>query len=73
MLDVLLHLDFEPRRQVANDIQANMVASHMRIVYSVPASREYLRSGYPSEPILAEAAMRQMHYFQSREGYRCDG
>lgn len=28
----------------------------MRLAYSVPTSREYMRSGYSSEPILAEAA-----------------
>lgn len=34
--------------------QADMVASHFRIAYSVPVHREYLRSGYSSEPLLAE-------------------
>jgi hypothetical protein len=36
--------------------QGKMVAGRMRIAYSVPKHREYMRSGYPSEPILAEAA-----------------
>lgn len=33
-----------------------MVESNMRMVYSVPTHREYMRSGTPSEPILAAAA-----------------
>jgi hypothetical protein len=38
----------------------------LTIAFSVPKHREYLRSGYPSasEPILAEAAARQMDQFQ---------
>lgn len=32
----------------------------MRVAFSVPAHREYMRSGAPSEPILAEAAARVM-------------
>ena len=38
----------------------------MRIAFSVPKDRGYIRSGYPSEPLLAEAAARQMHEFQKR-------
>jgi hypothetical protein len=34
------------------------------MAFSVPKDREYLRSGYPSEPLLAEAAARQMDEFQ---------
>jgi hypothetical protein len=36
----------------------------MRIAFSVTKDHGYLRSGYPSEPLLAEAAARQMHEFQ---------
>jgi hypothetical protein len=64
VLDVLLTLDFEPRRQAAHIREAELVASHMRIAFSVLKDRGYLRSGYPSEPLLAEAAARQMHEFQ---------
>jgi hypothetical protein len=63
VLDVLLNLDFEPRRQ-ARHRETELVASHMRTVFSVPKHREYFCSGYPSEPILAEAAARQMDQFQ---------
>ena len=50
-LDVLLSLDFEPRHQAARSREAGFLgASHMRIAFSLPKVREYLRSGYPSEP-----------------------
>ncbi|KAF9503396.1 hypothetical protein BS47DRAFT_1356260, partial [Hydnum rufescens UP504] len=66
VLDVLLNLDFEPRRQVALDRETQLVAGHMRVAFSVPKECEYIRSGYPSEPLLAEAASRQMDEFQQR-------
>jgi hypothetical protein len=64
VLDVLLHLDLEPRREAAHNRVAELVASHMRITYSVPKDRGYVRSGYPSEPLLPEAAAQQMHEFE---------
>lgn len=51
-----LLLEFEPSRQDAIATENELVQGHMRVVYSVPAHREYLRAGAPSEPILAEAA-----------------
>jgi hypothetical protein len=65
VLDVILNLDFEPRREAALNREAQLVASHMRTAFSVPQHREYFRSGYPSEPILAEAAVCQMDSFQT--------
>lgn len=52
-----LLLEFEPMRQITED---KLVQGHMRVAFSVPAHREYMRSGAPSEPILAEAAARVM-------------
>jgi len=60
VLDVQLSLDYEPRREKVQIEEAGLVESHMRIAYSIPNDREYLRSGYPSEPLLAEAAARQL-------------
>jgi hypothetical protein len=37
----------------------------MRIAFSIPTNQEYFYSGYPSEPLLAEAAARQMDEFQT--------
>src|SRR5258708_30992891 len=60
VLDVQLSLDFEPRRQKVQIEEASFVESHMRIAYSIPNHREHLRSGYPSEPLLAQAAAPQL-------------
>src|ERR1700733_8797581 len=60
VVDVRLMLDYEPRREASHQLQAELIASHMRICYSVPQSRGYMHSG-PSEPILAEAAAQQMY------------
>lgn len=54
-LDVRLLLNFE-RSEIAMDKEAELVESRMRIAYSVPEHRRYMYSGYPSEPVLAEAA-----------------
>jgi hypothetical protein len=62
ILSVRLMLDVEPTRTSVGNIQADLVALHMRIAYSVPSHREYMRSGTPSEPILAEAAAQLMQY-----------
>ncbi|KAF9518250.1 hypothetical protein BS47DRAFT_1482756 [Hydnum rufescens UP504] len=51
---------------VALDRETQLVAGHMRFAFSVPKERQYIRSGYPSEPLLAEAASRQMDEFQKR-------
>ncbi|KAF8516421.1 hypothetical protein BU17DRAFT_92748 [Hysterangium stoloniferum] len=55
-----LLLDFEPKRAAALWIETELVVGHMHVAYSVPAHREYLRAGAPSEPILAEATARIM-------------
>ncbi|KAL4246568.1 hypothetical protein ABKN59_008457 [Abortiporus biennis] len=44
-----------------------LVASHMRTAFSVPFHREYLRSGYPSEPMLAEAAAQQTDVWRGND------
>jgi hypothetical protein len=67
VLDVQLSLDYEPRREWIQGEQSSMVESHMRIAYSIPSHREYLRSGYPSEPLLAEAAAQQLWKWRSQE------
>ncbi|CUA74384.1 Polyketide synthase PksJ [Rhizoctonia solani] len=49
----------------SRQMEANHVESHMRVIYAIPAHREYMRTGSPSEPILAEAAARKLE--------RCNG
>ena len=67
VLDARIILPFEPGYSGAHTHQMELVASHMRMVYSIPQHREYIRSGYPSEPILAEAAARQLYYWRNLE------
>ena len=55
VLDVRLLLDYEHSAE-AWLREEELVESGMRIAYSVPRHRQYMYSGYPSEPILAEAA-----------------
>jgi len=57
VLDVALSLDYHPFRTNTFDLEQKMVSSHMRTVFTVPKSRFFLHSGYPSEPVLAEAAL----------------
>ncbi len=60
VLDIQLSLDFELRLEKVQIEEASLVESHMWAAYSIPDHREYLRSGYPSEPLLAEAAAQQL-------------
>ena len=62
LLDCRLMLDYVPRHEHTFEREVELVASHMRIAYSVPKSREVLRSGYSSEPLLAEAAAQFAHF-----------
>lgn len=49
------------RKAPSGNMEEALVESNMHIVYSVPKHRHYMRSGYSSEPILAEAAANLMH------------
>ena len=44
--------------------QATLISNHMRIVYSTTCYPQEMLSGYPPEPILAEAAARQLHVWR---------
>jgi hypothetical protein len=67
VVDVRLMLDYGPRCEATRSLEAELVATHMRVAYSVPKSREYIHSGYPSEPLLAEAAAQQMRCFREKD------
>lgn len=67
-----LLLEFEPSRPHAVAAENRLVQAHMRVAYSVPRPREYIRSGAPSEPIIAEAAariMRNQNVMRKTEGW----
>jgi len=53
---ILVHLEFDSKRETARAFESKLVESDMRIVFAIPVHREYMRSGYPSEPCLVEAA-----------------
>jgi hypothetical protein len=69
VLDVQLSLGYEPRREKVKLNEATLVESYMRIAYSIPKDCEYLRSGYPSEPLLAEAAARQLWTWRAKNPF----
>ena len=54
-------LDFDASREIGRTTEVQLVESYMRIVFAVPNHREYMRTGTPSEPILAEAAARLLN------------
>ncbi|KAM6492513.1 hypothetical protein JOM56_012237, partial [Amanita muscaria] len=60
LIDLLLMLDYNPDHKTVQELQKKLVSSHMRTCISIPADREYIRSCYPSEPFLAEAAMTRL-------------
>ena len=58
VVDVRLCLDYETQVEDNKAMQTavDLVATHMRTVYSIPQHRQYLYSGYSSEPLLAEVS-----------------
>ncbi|OCH85446.1 hypothetical protein OBBRIDRAFT_312852 [Obba rivulosa] len=58
LANVPLAFTFEPGRAARDQLQKT-VASHMRMLYSVPRHWNYFRSAYSSEPLLADAAYRE--------------
>jgi hypothetical protein len=67
-VDMRLMLSFEPGRYRSHKEELALLSSHMRTVFSITRARDVVRSGYPSEPILAEAAARQLHHWAKLEG-----
>ncbi|KAG7091988.1 hypothetical protein E1B28_008375 [Marasmius oreades] len=57
-LDSRVLIGFDPVHTLSRLDQTELVKSHMRSIYNIPESREYMSSGYPSEPVLSEAAGR---------------
>ncbi|KAI0260536.1 hypothetical protein BC834DRAFT_541289 [Gloeopeniophorella convolvens] len=55
-IDLLVMLDYAPSHAAAESLQEELIAGHMRTVASVSQDRRTIYSGYPSEPLLAEAA-----------------
>ena len=64
VLGVRLNLGFNMSKRDRVAVEAAQVASHMRVMFSVLQDRYSFCSGYPSEPILAEAAAQQWYTFR---------
>jgi len=70
-LGVCVLFEFE-RVHAAQKLQMDLIASNMRIVWSMNDRREYVVGGYPCEPILAVAALHHLHEVnQEGERYHC--
>ncbi|EMD36058.1 hypothetical protein CERSUDRAFT_96284 [Gelatoporia subvermispora B] len=67
LADIRVSLVYEPSREKTYDELSTLVASHMRTAFTVPGHREYMRSGYPSEPILAEAAAQELYLLKASD------
>jgi hypothetical protein len=61
-LSMRLLLEIDRRRYKAVEMEEKLVADHMRVTFFIPADREYMYAGAPSEPILAEAAAQIMKH-----------
>jgi hypothetical protein len=57
-LDCRVLIRFDPMHANSRSAQADLVKTFMRTVFNIPESRDFMWSGYPSSPILAEAAAR---------------
>ncbi|KAF8646240.1 hypothetical protein AX14_009101, partial [Amanita brunnescens Koide BX004] len=66
-VDVIININYEPNRIANRNIQEELVAHHARIVYAIPSHREYMHTGYPSEPLLAEAAHQLVYEWEKKE------
>ena len=60
-LDCRVLIKFDPMHPNSRNAQTSLVKSYMRTVFNIPEGRDYMWSGYPSEPILAEAAARLLN------------
>ncbi|KAF8340879.1 hypothetical protein F5887DRAFT_1225825 [Amanita rubescens] len=64
VIDSAITLDYEPLQERNRALHDELVMGHARIIFAIPKHREYMRSGYPSEPILAEAANQILHEWE---------
>lgn len=63
-LSVRLLLEYLPINEDIMHTGVRLVESHLAVVYTISKDRKYLTAGYPSEPVVAEAAAQVMRRFQ---------
>jgi hypothetical protein len=61
-LSWLVMIQFAQESAAAQELESRLVESYMRVVHVIPASRAYLRSGTPSDPIVVEAAAQLLNH-----------
>lgn len=67
MLSVRVFLEFGIHDDTASlMLESYMVEHNLRTVYSIPENCNYLHTGYPSEPVVAESAARMMSKISQR-------
>jgi hypothetical protein len=67
LVDVRLCLDYETGIPASQKLQEELVAHHMRTAFSVLKDGTVVESGYPSEPILVQAAASQLQFWRTNE------
>src|SRR5258708_2202403 len=60
-LDVRVHLAFDMNWDDTRERLSRLVDAYLRLAYVVPTHREFMHSGYSSEPVVAEAAARLLN------------
>lgn len=60
-LDCRVLIRYDPLNTKARTTQADLIKTYMRVVFNIDGSRDSMWSGYPSEPVLAEAAARLLN------------
>lgn len=66
-LDSRVLIGFDPVRSCSLTKQTKLIKSFMRCIFNIPKSRECVYSGYPSEPILSEAAGRILNPYRRKD------
>lgn len=56
LLNIRIQLSSTACRELPLSEEEKQIASHLRTVFCIPNHREYIYSGHPSEPLVAEAA-----------------
>ena len=64
-LDCCVLIRFDPIHRNSRVMQVDLVKSCMRTIFNIPENRDFMWSGYPSEPILAEAVARILNHSTS--------
>ncbi|KAH7334565.1 hypothetical protein B0J17DRAFT_770885 [Rhizoctonia solani] len=67
-LSVRIGITFESMTAASREMEYKQVESHMRVVYAIPQHREFMRTGSPSEPVLAEAAAGYLNRIRNGNG-----